>query len=117
MKSIKFRAWNNMFKKMDFGGGDLLLRINSDDFTEPMQYTGLEDKNGIEIYEGDILSGYKCHYPVEYNAGSFMWNDEFLGHTIEVDTDGLELYYLVESDGCDTLEVIGNIYENSDLLK
>ncbi|WP_428743202.1 YopX family protein [Tenacibaculum sp.] len=56
MRELKFRAFDKRFKKMDFGGGDLLLRINSDDFSEPMQFTGLQDCKENDIYEGDILS-------------------------------------------------------------
>lgn len=59
-RQIKFRAWDKRFNRMDFGGGDLLLRINTEDFSEPMLFTGLFDKNGVEIYRGDVI---RIQYP------------------------------------------------------
>jgi uncharacterized phage protein (TIGR01671 family) len=70
---------------------------------ELMQFTGLLDKNGKEIYEGDILAlvnGY-CDV-VKFERSAWRWND---GHNI-----------LGVSWNLESFEVLGNIYENPELM-
>ncbi len=69
-----------------------------------MQYTGLKDKNGKEIYEGDVLSG---RYIVEYKNDCFVVQE----HT----NDWSSVHYVLHHNP--EMEVIGNIYENPELLK
>lgn len=92
---------------------------------ELMQYTGLKDKNGKDIYEGDIV---KMHYFFEnfdnYTLGAYEDEEEIIGI---VKIDELSTYtdcpdnrydwinYLQEPS--EELEVIGNIYENPELLE
>ena len=66
-----------------------------------MQYTGLHDKNGIEIYESDIYKECDLHGVIEYYRNRFIV--EFNNGTV--------------SYPCELGEVIGNIHENKELLK
>ena len=123
MREIEFRAWDkkkkvytnwkcydNMFYFMDKFTG---VWIRDDDFERfvLIQYTGLKDKNGTEIYEGDICNcrEYECFGKVE-------WNNEEAGFyfCVVMEGGGFEEEHLY--DYVDELEVIGNIYENPDLL-
>ena len=84
--------------------------ISFDDI-ELMQYTGLKDKNGKEIYEGDIiqiLGG-------EYEQGFYEWNEKV--QIKDLIYDGFNLMMTISQIGNKAIEVIGNIYENPELLK
>lgn len=112
MREIKFRAWdrvNNKFLSeediMIDANGQLLhneacMRKNDD--YELMQYTGLTDKNGNEIYEGDILKTREGVGTVYYEAPSFSVTNE---------------YQQVFSACHHDFEIIGNIHENLELLE
>lgn len=131
MIEIKFRAWDRTDKLMyvdiqdgiNFDDGShysfsqfLQWSGNDDDYHvwEVMQYTGLKDKNSKEIYEGDIVN-HGDNYPsiVRFGIKSYGFELEEPGY----DDEGYgsrwhEFIYLTSP-----IEVIGNIYENPELLE
>ena len=124
-REIKFRAWLKEDKKMvnvetmdfvdksiqyleknEFINAYLLRRVSFDD-VELMQYTGVKDRNGKEIYEGDIII---CKYGPQI-AMEVKWVDE--GFRTLGKYDGDNYVGFVKNNA----EVIGNIYENKNLLE
>jgi uncharacterized phage protein (TIGR01671 family) len=116
MRTIKFRAWNEAHKMMSvaFSLRDVLFgRTQGANFhgSELMQFTGLLDKNGKEIYEGDIV---REVYKEERLYQVRFTNARFGLHLIKAEK-GRPTYRPLDiaSHPC---EVIGNIYENPELL-
>ena len=123
MRDIKFRVWDGevmITKDVVFlGDAGFAVEVDSMDWTfdfnkfgKPeligMQFTGLTDKNGVEIYEGDILSQeINCMYHAgRNNKGVRFEGDQFL-------SGDCSLLGAIESFDA---EVIGNIHENKELL-
>lgn len=124
MREIKFRAWDKENKAfMPSEGyaicdGDVMgLRYGNEmedvltDQIELMQYTGLKDNNGREVYEGDVLDiglqnqdGKPVVAPVSY--------EKYIAGYV-LDNGGNGIWQRLDED----CEVIGNIYENPELLE
>lgn len=83
-----------------------------------MQYTGLKDKDGKEIYEGDIVSLKYLYDKRTTDKGQVVWREDKASFGLK-SLKGLtnEVYELYQVTAEHNLEIIGNIYENPELLK
>ena len=116
MREIKFRAWDKRKSRMMYDGiildmsdcsrHDMKHNFDASDSIELMQYTGLKDKNGVEIYEGDIVK-----VDEEFFA-RVLYNERFTSFDVATTGNTVGFY-----DYGKSLEVIGNIYENPELLE
>lgn len=122
-REIKFRAWDALNKEMRYSDkhdGEFYVNLNgvlyfykipnSNEYFKSydvMQYTGLKDKNGVGIYEGDIIEYTQHHFNTEMlkikrKVVCWKWDKWGIFETKAGESD---------------IKVIGNIYENSELLK
>ena len=123
MREIKFRAWLKEHKTMvnvaeididhqliyHYGFDDFEGNFENFNSIELLQYTGLKDMRGKEIYEGDIVTLHNGKYKVIFNteeARFVLRDDEF----------ELEIPF-TNNNNNKRMEVVGNIYENSELIK
>lgn len=132
MRDIKFRAYNKVSKKINYqdemgyidgcylgsnGANQTTSNIYSAskrDSCVVMQFTGLKDKNGIEIYEGDLIrnrSGRVCS--VVFNSNGAMFDAECHKKSWEgTNSVGFKTF---QWSRC--VEVIGNIHQDPELIK
>jgi len=135
MREIKFRAWNKIDKFMWYSDIQLLriLRLyildldEYDDLKkenfELMQYTGLKDKNGKEIYEGDIIKRYNkpnckcetCKNKLDYIMTGYISYDENMACYITIGEDYRNGLAFGNFEN-EIIEIIGDIYENPEFV-
>ena len=129
MRDIKFRAWDKIENTMalveEWHKTWIAIGVNDEDDghleqrkledIKLMQYTGLQDKNGVEIYEGDILQwSYRkkdelCIVSYQDQWGSFVIDSKRAGRR--------KITHVLSSLPEYGSVVVGNIYENPELLK
>lgn len=119
MREIKFRGWNKLTKQMIYdiqedkehhqkvitSFGFMLKKDNY----EIMQYTGLKDKNGVEIYEGDILN----NTAVNFKFIVKFENTKYVLQKVEFPEDILDMYSFLNRIPT-MFEVIGNIFDKGE---
>ena len=124
MREIKFRAWDLKTKTMhtveniNFCGRETVtVQYNPVkkiclDSVLLMQYTGAKDKNGVEIYEGDIIRHQSGKYGTDFEI---KWSPILCGFTAMQIESGHPSPQLNQGTMC-YFEVVGNIYENPELV-
>ncbi|MDY6839108.1 MAG: YopX family protein [Thermodesulfobacteriota bacterium] len=134
MREFRFRAWDKEKKKMTSGDrigikGSVRITKSLNEFFDMandlnlilMQYTGLKDKNGKEIYEEDIINyGYSNGFSwgTDYFKGIIKYKDgafyvDVIGRKEKIPFFG----HIKEVKAADTFKIIGNTYENPTELK
>ena len=139
-RKIKFKVWDKENKKMIYNPEvknlDLsFTKINlvfRDNEWEYLQFTGLKDEDGKEIYEGDIVRmylgdgtiiedgvikfGLKQAFYIKYfgDSGQYCYMQEKGSGSFSDNLENLNIYNEID---CDDLKIIGNKYENPELLK
>lgn len=115
MREIKFRAWSikdgTMYRVVLIDFNEQMIADEDEYFwdfdeVELMQYTGLKDMKGKEIYEGDILRF--THERKE---------EGFVNTNAKVEVEIPKIYYMITNPYNHNFKIIGNIYENPELLE
>ena len=134
MRKIKFRHWDGkkmrIYEPVQFEEDHLWSwdDVNNSDTGWLMQYTGLKDKNGKEIYEGDVIRVFDTNIGCEVCSEDLLHDDDTYcdNHVCDQEVKFNCGWFCEEEIGdfCPPLnyeylelEIIGNIYENPELIK
>lgn len=127
MREIKFRAYEKAYNvirevvSIKFADKTVVLkddffddvRLLNFDGVNLMQYAGEKDKNGVEIYEGDVVSFKSAHSDYNYKTiGEVVWYRGEAAFLVECDGEIFKHF-----DEIREIEVLGNVYENPELLQ
>ena len=134
MREIKFRAWDKRLEKIIMEEEIPSPCVSEDDLWVLMQYTGLKDRDGKEIYEGDIVKNHWYDANGKFIGG--LWVVKYGMHSIEeqdyysnsgegfyfdaqsgIDDDTYNIANLPADEDRGGIEIIGNIHENPELLE
>ena len=114
MREIKFRAWLGDAQGMlDWEGVRKLRLATISGCNHPMQYTGLKDKNGVEIYEGDLVlvrEARICEVIFHKDAGCWDLTPRNIISSVSIGSVSPASYKY-------HAEVIGNIHQHPELIK
>ncbi|MCL9690493.1 hypothetical protein AXF06_06455 [Staphylococcus aureus] len=122
---LKFKAWNkdkkvmSIIDEIDFNSGYILISTGYKSFDEVkvLQYTGLKDKNNTEIYDGDIA---EFKYPHDKRFKEIViitHSAEKACFVIKMIRDTVQEFELYRGVANSYLKVIGNKFENPELLE
>lgn len=129
MREIKFRVWDKKLNKFRASkveknngltgvlvkNGIFTINFSTNDTFVVQQFTGLKDKNGREIYEGDYvkvggIDGFMAEFPISFECGAFCFTIAY-----DLTRCWLNGHSNADSGILDDLEVVGNVFENPEL--
>lgn len=114
MRDVKFRIWYYHQAVFKYGGLDLFSKLSFPlNWCCIQQYTGLQDKNGKDIYEGDLI---QYNRQSSYDGTNFeaKWSEDRWGWAlVSKNGDFLGNEYTPEGDRYKFIEIVGNIFEKS----